>query len=228
MAALPYRPARKPFSHARWVGENGALSGINGMMAFMPGPLRQNFPSPRGTPSPNPLPQGEGDNIRECLVALARGPGLEILGFNPPIHPGREQRQHHRRQIVERHLRTDQSADRLTLAGAAADVQIVAFDQLLALFDLGGKQADVGDIVLCAGVVATREVDVHRPIDRDARIQPIDQFRGVALGIARREFAPDVARAGDQPTAQCRGAPIQAQAPRSRPVRRRARHLQCR
>ena len=179
------------------------------MMAFTQGPPRQNSPSPRGPPPANPLPQGEGEQTGEFLVAVARSPGLEILGLNTPLHPGGEQCQNYRRQIVERHLRTDQPADRLTLAGAAADVQVVAFDHLFALLDLGGKQADVGDVMLCAGVMATGEVDVHRPIDGDARIQPIDQFRGVAFCIARRELAAGVAGAGDQPAAQRRGTPIQ-------------------
>ena len=122
----------------------------------------------------------------------------------------------------------DQPAERLTVAGAAADMQVVAFDHVVALLDLGGEQADVGDVVLRAGMMAAGQMDVERLVDGDARFQPIDQFRGVALGVAGGELAAGVAGAGDQPAAERRGSPVQAERRRSPPVRRRAARRGCR
>ena len=54
-------------------------------------------------------------------------------------------------------------------------------------------------------MVAAGEVDVERRVDVDARLAPVADFGGMALGVGGREFAAGIAGAGDQAGADVRG-----------------------
>src|SRR6266851_5089502 len=89
---------------------------------------------------------------------------------------------------------------------ASSDINVIALNRLLilslilslALLHLAGEQSDIADVVLRARMVAAGEVDVDRTVELDARLTPLCDVLGVALGIGRREPAPNIAGAGDQ------------------------------
>src|SRR5581483_5086967 len=89
--------------------------------------------------------------------------------------------------LRNRQRRVKFAAETALGAGAAADIDDVSFDRLLA--DLGAEQADVADEMLRAGVRATREVDVDRLVERDAVLEMRRQRQGLALGVGGGEFA---------------------------------------
>ena len=59
--------------------------------------------------------------------------------------------------------------------------------------------------MLRAGMMAAGDVDVERRVDVDARLAPVADLGGMALGVGRREPAAGIAGAGDQPGADLRG-----------------------
>src|SRR5262249_13791184 len=85
-------------------------------------------------------------------------------------------------------------------AATAADQYGVTLDgvALVRARHLAGDETDVADIVLGAGVVAAGEVDVDRPVERNARLAPRRDLLGVPLGVGGRELAADIAGAGDE------------------------------
>ena len=87
------------------------------------------------------------------------------------------------RRILCLHVTIDFAAERRVRAEAAADIDVIAFDLLFAILDLAGKQPDVADVVLRAGMMAARQVDVDRSVERDARLAPPGDLLGMALGV---------------------------------------------
>ena len=83
---------------------------------------------------------------------------------------------------------------------AAAGEQMIALDcvVLLSNRNLGADQPDIADVMLRAGMMAAGEMDVERRVDVDARLAPVADRGGVALGVGGRELAAGIARAGDQ------------------------------
>ena len=67
--------------------------------------------------------------------------------------------------------------------------------------------------------MAAGEMDVDRPVERDARLAPARDLLGVALGVGGRELAAGIAGAGDEAGADRARLGRQARAPRSRPRR---------
>src|SRR5438045_4673318 len=84
---------------------------------------------------------------------------------------------------------------------------------ILADIDLCGNQADVADVMLRTGVVAAGEMDVERRIDLDPRLAPVANPGRMQLGVRRREFAPRIAGAGDQPSADLRSLDVEPDSP---------------
>ena len=83
---------------------------------------------------------------------------------------------------------------------AAADQHVIALDRvgLLVLLHLAGEQADLGDEMLRAGMMAAGQMDVDRRVERDARFAPARDLLGMALGVGGGEFAAGIAGAGDE------------------------------
>src|SRR5258705_4564716 len=97
----------------------------------------------------------------------------------------------------------DLRRDRRVRTEAAADVNVVTFDSvaLLGRLHLAGEQSDVADVVLRAGVMTAGEMNVHGPVERDAAFAPAGDLLGMSFGIGRREFAPGISGARDEPGA---------------------------
>src|SRR4051812_8542561 len=85
----------------------------------------------------------------------------------------------------------------------AACEQVIAFDGVVAVAgrNLCSDQADVADIMLRAGMVATCEMNVERRVDVHARLAPVADFGSMALRIGSGELAAGVAGARNQPGA---------------------------
>src|ERR1700737_4764565 len=64
----------------------------------------------------------------------------------------------------------------------AAGKQVIALDRVVALADryLGADQADIADVVLRAGMMATGQMDVERGVDRHPRLAPGADRAGMA------------------------------------------------
>ena len=86
---------------------------------------------------------------------------------------------------------------------------MVSLHRLATDLHLGAEQADVAHVVLGAGVRAAGEVDVHRLVERHARVEPAHELDGVALGVGAGELAIGAAGAGDEAALQVRLPPIE-------------------
>ena len=87
------------------------------------------------------------------------------------------------RRILCLHVTINLAAEGRVRTETAADVHVIAFDLLLAIFDLAGKQSDVADVVLRTGMMAAGKMDVDRSVERDARLAPLRDVLGVTLGV---------------------------------------------
>ncbi len=87
------------------------------------------------------------------------------------------------RRVLRLHVAINLAAERRVRAEAAADIDVIAFDLLLAILDLAGKQPDVADVVLRTGMMAAGKMDVDRSVERDARLAPLRDVLGVTLGV---------------------------------------------
>src|SRR5258708_3453612 len=67
----------------------------------------------------------------------------------------------------------------------SASEQMIAFDGVVLLTDrhLRGDQADIADVMLRAGMVATGKMDVERGVDIDPRLAPVADRSRMALGV---------------------------------------------
>ena len=90
---------------------------------------------------------------------------------------------------------------------APAGEDMKAIDGIVGIADRDARadHADVADVMLRAGMVATGEMDVDRGVDRDPRVAPVGDSGGVVLGVGKAELAAGAAGAGDQPGAEFRG-----------------------
>ena len=92
----------------------------------------------------------------------------------------------------------------------AAHMNVVALDLIvLTGSDFGGKQADVANVVLCAGMMAARDVDVDGLIHRQSRVHMIGDAKRIALGVGSGEFATCVPCASHQTGSDRRSAPME-------------------
>src|SRR5689334_7399664 len=110
------------------------------------------------------------------------------------------------RRILRLDVAIDLLADIGVRAEAAAGVEMIALHRLLIACarHLGGKQADVADVMLRAGMVAAGEMDVERRVDLDARLAPVADRSRMTLGVGGRELAALVAGAGNEAGADLR------------------------
>src|SRR4029079_5543844 len=102
-------------------------------------------------------------------------------------------------RVLRFHIAVDLAAQGSMRPEAATDVNVIALDLLLTLFDLAGKQTYVADRVLRARMMAPREVNIHATVQHASRFTPVRDVLGMALGIGRREAAADIACTGDEP-----------------------------
>src|SRR5690348_14331580 len=114
------------------------------------------------------------------------------IGLDEPLHGLRRIF----RLDVAKNLLPDVSLRSETAAGK----DVIALDRVVlgGAWHLRREQTDVADVVLRAGMVAAGEMDVERGVDLDARITPVADRGGMALGVGGREFAALVAGAGDE------------------------------
>src|SRR6476646_2419632 len=89
------------------------------------------------------------------------------------------------------------AAERGVGAEAAADEHVIALDRIVAVLNLAGEQADFGNEMLCARVMAAGEMNVDRRIERNTRLTPGGDLCGVPLGVGGGELAAGIAGAGD-------------------------------
>src|SRR5215472_437464 len=132
---------------------------------------------------------------QECL--FRRGAMPEI---------GLEQPFNRLRRVLGFEVAIDLLSDLGLRAEAAARDEMIALDGIVALAgrDFGGKQPDVADVMLCAGMVAAGQMDVERRVDVDAPLAPIDDLGSVQLGVRGSELAAGIAGAGDEAGADLR------------------------
>src|SRR3954449_2235214 len=92
-------------------------------------------------------------------------------------------------------------------AEAATCEQVIAFHALVVVAnrDSGGDQPDIADVVLRAGMMASRYMDVERSIDRNSRLAPVADLGSMTFGVRRRKFAAGIPGAGNQSSADLRG-----------------------
>src|SRR5712672_4781407 len=136
---------------------------------------------------------------RVDLVAARKGEktlaGRGAVGEIAPQHAGDGLRGY-----LGLYVAIDLAPERRIGPEAAAHQDVIALDGVALVRGRHPRpdQPDVADIVLGAGVMASGEMDVHRTVEREARLAPIRDFLGVALGVGGREAAADIAGAGDE------------------------------
>ncbi len=138
--------------------------------------------------------------IEERLVALA----MRQIALQDALDRAR--------RVLGLHVLVDVAREPCFGAEAAADQHVIAVDRVAFLVDRNARrdQPDVADVVLRAGVMAAGEMDVHRRVERDARLAPRGDLLGLLLGVRGREAAAGRAGAGDEPGAdrsRLRGQP---------------------
>src|SRR5215472_4559570 len=102
------------------------------------------------------------------------------------------------RRVLRFHIAVDLAAQGGMRPETAADVNVVALDLLLTLFDLASQQTYVANVVLRARMMASREMNIHGTIEHNARFTPLRDILGMTLGVGRRKTAADISRAGDE------------------------------
>ncbi len=91
-------------------------------------------------------------------------------------------------------------------------MEVIALDLVVSAgIDLGRQETDIADRVLGAGIGAAGKIDVERHVEREPRVEILDQRQPVPLGVGEREFAADIAGAGDEPGAHRAGLGHQAE-----------------
>src|SRR5215470_7184692 len=118
------------------------------------------------------------DAVREIGLEHALDDLRRILGFDVVVELRRNRR---------------------VSAESAADVNVVALDRVAVFGGLyfAGEQADIADVMLRAGMMASGEMDVDGAIERDAAFTPARDLLGVPLGVGGGELATDIAGAGN-------------------------------
>src|SRR5262252_8003415 len=104
------------------------------------------------------------------------------------------------RRILGFDVVVDLRRNRRVSAESAADVNVVAFDRVAVFgcLHFAGEQADVADVMLRAGMMASGKMDVDGAIERDAAFAPTRDLLGVSLGVGGGELAADIAGAGNE------------------------------
>ena len=82
----------------------------------------------------------------------------------------------------------------LVSSKSSADEQVKSFASVL---ELRTQQTDVADVVLCAAVRATGDVDVDGIVEFDFRVEKLGQRDSVTFGVGRGVFAIAIASAGN-------------------------------
>src|SRR4029079_15779403 len=104
------------------------------------------------------------------------------------------------RRILGLHIAVKLTPERGVRPKTAADQHVITLDRIVVLvvLYLARQQADLGDVMLRAGVMAAGQMDVDRDIERNARFAPARDLFGVPLGVRGGELAAGIACAGDE------------------------------
>ena len=97
-----------------------------------------------------------------------------------------------RGRVLGFHVAQDLAADRALGAEAAAGNDVIAIDRIAFLIDRDARrdETDVADVMLRAGMMAAREMDVDRLIEGDARLAPLAMSSAWALVSAAENRHP--------------------------------------
>src|SRR4051794_32942679 len=78
------------------------------------------------------------------------------------------------RRLLGLHVLVDVPRQRCVRPEAAADQYVITVDSVAFLVDRDarGEQSDVADVMLRARMMTAGEVDVHRRVERNARLAP--------------------------------------------------------
>src|SRR5262252_8854716 len=110
------------------------------------------------------------------------------------------------RHVLRLHVAIDLAAERRVGTKTTTDIDVIALD---AVFfgnrNLAGEQADIADVMLGAGMMATGEMDIDRAVENDARLAALRNLLGMSLGVGCRKAASDIAGAGDEAGTDRRG-----------------------
>src|SRR6476660_7671986 len=79
------------------------------------------------------------------------------------------------RRILRLHVVEKLAGEHRVWSKSAADVNVIALDRIAVVADGDARrqEADVADIVLRAGMMAAGEMNIHRPVEGDARFAPV-------------------------------------------------------
>ena len=104
-----------------------------------------------------------------------------------------------RRNIAEGDAFIDFASDGLGVIDSSAEDDVVAFHFFAGLQFYGGAhEADVANVMLGAGVVATGEVNVDGLVEIDFGFEILPEDDGLSFGVGGSEFAAGVPGAGDE------------------------------
>src|SRR5436305_738229 len=131
----------------------------------------------------------------EGFVALA----MREISFQNALHRSR--------RILGLHVLVDLAAEPRVWPESAADKDVVAVDGIAILIHWHARrdQPDVANVVLRAGVMAASEMDVHRRVERDARLAPRGDLLSLLLRVRGGEAAAGRTGTGDEAGAHCAG-----------------------
>src|SRR5262245_39927016 len=103
------------------------------------------------------------------------------------------------RRILSLDIVEEFAAEHRVRAESAADMDVITLNRIAVVADRDGRrqEADIANVVLRARMMATREMNIDRSVECDARLAPARDFVSVALGVGGGEPAADVAGACD-------------------------------
>ena len=150
-----------------------------------------------------------GSQLAQRLAIMAARKGQEgFFGRGAVREIGLEQPLDRLRRVLGLEVVIDLLPDIGIGTEAAAGEEMIALDRYRRPRrhrTFARDQADIADVMLRAGMVAAGEMDVERRVDVDARLAPVADLGGMALGVGGRELAAGIAGAGDQAGADLRG-----------------------
>ena len=150
---------------------------------------------------------GVSQLAQRLAVMAARKRQEGFFGRNAMREIGLQQSFDRLRRVFRLEVVIDLLPDIGIRSKAAAGEQMIALDgiDILADIHLRRDQPDIADVVLRAGMMAAGDVDIERRVDIDARLAPVADLGGMALGVRRRKPATGIAGAGNQPGPDLRG-----------------------
>ena len=165
-------PAKKPFSQERCASENGALDGNDLDLRRRRDLVHEDT-------------SRVGQLAQRLAVMAARKRQESFFRRSAVREIGLQQSLDRLRRVLGLEVVIDLLPDIGIRTKAAAGEEMIALDRIVILADrhLRRDQADIADVMLRAGMMAAGEMDVERRVDVDARLAPVADLGGMALGV---------------------------------------------